>query len=741
MSPSPTFLHSHISRSDFSNGTEILYINGWVRITACKDDMIHVQAGPTGVAPVGATYGVVKTEWADVAVRIDETPEAITLVTDRLRVVVRKNSFQMDCVSVDGSTIARLDDFSWDLEGTHTVWDCGEDEHFFGLGLQFHSFDQRGKKRFLKTNADPPTDNGMAHAVIPFFISTKGYGVLLNTEGYSEFDMAESDHSEYNFKSPDPAMDFYFFFGPTPREILAGYTELTGRAAMPPKWALGFWYRMPTQWNSEQTVNLAQTLRDHEIPCDVIGLEPGWMTHSYPCTFKWEGERFPDPAGYVEWMRENGFRVNLWEHAYVYEESPIRSLLEEQSCAADKMVWYGLVPDFTLEKTAEIFSDYHMSEHISIGVSGYKLDECDGADYTGDWFFPDDTYFPGGRTGAQMHNIFGFLYQKVFHEMYERLGRRTHLLVRANYTGAQRYSSCIYSDYYSLEQYIRATVNSGFSGIQWCPEVRQSGSVEDFARRSQLMFFSPMAMINAWNSSGECEPWAKGEEAEAIFKKYADLRMRLIPYIYSGFWKARETGVPFIRGLVVDYPDDEKTYGVDDQFMFGEAFMVAPISAGSSRDVYLPQGKWFDYWTDYAWDGGRMISYDAPIDRLPLFVKAGSIVPMYPWMNYVGERVIDEVEFEVYPGGECSFVLYDDDGETTGYLNGETCRVRVECRPCDGGMEITLGKLVGDYSPQYKSVLFRVRGGGLQEEQVKLALNDVATASHSGAVHLRVNKA
>ncbi|MHB1001532.1 MAG: glycoside hydrolase family 31 protein [Armatimonadota bacterium] len=726
-----------------SSGIEMRYTGGWVKLTALKPGIIHVQAGPSDSKPSSKSFAVLPSSRKKPDVNCDESIDSITMRTASLQVRVTKNPFRLDFLNAKGQVLTGGTqglNIDWDGKGITSRHISEQDEHFFGFGLQFHSLDQRGKTRILKINADTPVDNGMAHAVTPFFISTKGYGIFLDSTGYTEFHMASVNPNEYSFKSPDRVLDYYFIYGPEPKKVVTGYTDLTGRAFMPPKWGLGFWYRMHHQWNAVKTQEIAEAFRKEQIPCDVIGLEPGWQTHSYSCSYVWNKDNFPNPPEYVDWMRDRGFRLNLWEHAYVHPSSPIHNELKAANCVGDKEVWGGLVPDFTFPEAARIFTDYHRKELVELGISGFKLDECDGSDFTGGWFFPDDTKFPSGLTGAQMHNLYGFLYQKTMYEMYERLGQRTYQLVRANYAGAQRYPSCIYSDYYGLDQYIRASVNSGFSGVLWCPEVRQTGSDEDFIRRSQVMFFSPLAMINAWADG--VTPWEKGPEVQRIFKKYADLRMQLIPYVYSSFWQARKTGIPLMRALLMDYPDDKATYKVDDEFMFGDAMLVAPVISGTSREVYLPKGRWIDFWTGKVYEGGSRINFEASLECLPIFVKEGSIIPMYPVMNYVGEKQVDEIEFHVYPGSsETAYTLYEDDGETTGYLKGQNATVKVECETQGNTIDLKLGAPKGEYTIPFKSGLFSVHipdGRGVKSVRVNGKVVSDVWNMDDGILHVKV---
>ncbi len=578
-------------------------------------------------------------------------------------------------------------------------------EMLYGLGLQFHSVLQRGLKKKLRVNADPVADLGDSHAPVPFYVSTRGYGVLIDSARYiniycgnkvkkgkhpvqpadpnvasrvaelprsfERYHMAEP--SEVLVEVPDAqGVDVYLFAGPTMRAAVQRYNLFSGGGALPPRWGLGFWYRCYGQFDEPEVLALSEELRRERIPCDVIGLEPGWQSHSYSCSFVWS-DKFPDPPGMLAKLKDSNYHVNLWEHAFTHPSSPIHSALLPYS--GDYQVWDGLVPDFLDDKARGVFGGYHDREFVAKGVSGFKLDECDNSDYTGNWSFPELSRFPSGVDGEQMHCFFGLRYQDTIHSLYERRNIRTLSLVRSSHALAAPYPFVLYSDLYDHKQFIRALVNSGFSGLLWCPEVRDARDNEDLIRRLQTVVFSPVAMVNAWyikhppwkqvdreanNAGNFAEGW---KELEAACRRWIELRMQLVPYLYSAFVRYHLEGIPPFRALVLDFPDDPQTWAIDDQYLAGGDLLVAPVVAGESeREVYLPEGGWFDFWTGGKMAGKQRVKVSAPIDRIPVFVRAGALLPLAEPSAHTEHPDAFTLAVRVYGSGERPFVLYEDDG-------------------------------------------------------------------------------
>jgi alpha-D-xyloside xylohydrolase len=582
-------------------------------------------------------------------------------------------------------------------------------EMVYGLGLQLQSFIQRGLKKKLRVNADPVVDSGDSHAPVPFYVTTRGYGVLVDTARYATVyagnkqrktsstavasqpeepaaDAAAASvlpaaYGRYRFQDASEVLveiaeaegaDVYVFAGPSMRLAVQRYNLFSGGGALPPRWGLGVWYRCERDFGQADVEKLAAEFRDRRMPCDVIGLEPGWQTQAYSCSYVWSS-RFPDPRAMTASLAREHYRVNLWEHAFTHPTSPIHSALAPFS--GDYLVWNGLVPDFLTPQARMIFADFHEREHVALGVAGYKLDECDNSDFTRNWSFPELARFPSGADGEQMHCLFGLRYQDTIQSVFERRGLRTYGLVRSSGALAAPYPYVLYSDLYDHKAFIHAVAQSAFAGLLWTPEVRDAASPEDLVRRLQSAALSPMALINAWYIPNP--PWKQVERAankegrfdadweklEQICRGVLELRMQLVPYLHAAFVEYHMTGLPPFRPLVMDWPADAETWTVDDQWIIGPGLLVAPVVAGqTSRSVYLPEGTWYDFWTGARHEGRRRIEVSPPLEQIPLFVRSGTLLPLARVTLHTDDTRSGELRVRAYGGTDAALALYEDDG-------------------------------------------------------------------------------
>ncbi|MEZ4993913.1 MAG: glycoside hydrolase family 31 protein [Saprospiraceae bacterium] len=600
----------------------------------------------------------------------------------------------------------------------HLRFPLQRNEELFGLGLQFKTHNQRGRIMTLHVDHYGGQDNGRTHAPVPFYVSTAGYGVLVDAARYTtvyagtgvrtdaeEPPVLRDRNTDKAWEAqpysdavemlvPADGTDIYVFAGPSMLEVVQRYNLFNGGGCLPPKWGLGFTQRVPTLYSDQDILKEVSDFEQHDFPLDFIGVEPGWHSMAYPCTFEWDETRFPDPAGFLGKLREKGIRANLWLNPYISPKGSLYSKI--QPFAGSHTVWNGLVPDFTLEKARLLYKEHFIKNHIDPGVSGYKIDEVDGYDQ---WLWPDVATFPSGTSAEEMRQVYGLLVQRMTAEWFREKNQRTYGLVRASNAGASSFPYVVYNDYYSHKDFITALINSSFIGVLWTPEVRASKTAEEWLRRMQSVCFSPMAMLNAWADG--TKPWTF-PEVEAEVRAVAQLRMRLLPYLYTAFARYHAEGIPPFRAMQLFGRDEYRsskekgqfnstdnpyaayaTKEIRYQYMMGDAILVAPMFAEeTSREVVLPPGKWFDFYTGEYVGEREVITITPGLEHIPLFVKDGGIVPMIAARNQMpGPDEILPLEIRHYGRSSGQSTLYDDDGTTFNYEQGAfswaTMRVEV----------------------------------------------------------------
>ncbi len=417
------------------------------------------------------------------------------------------------------------------------------------------------------------------------------------------------------------------------------------------------------------------------FPLDVLGLEPGWQSFAYPCSYDWDSTRFPNPKNFVQTLDKKGIKVNLWENPYV---APTSTMYESISpYTGSHTVWLGEVPDYTMPEAQKVLLNHHKKNHLDFGVSGYKFDEVDGYDV---WLWPDHATFPSGNDAVEIRQLYGMMMQDMFDTHFKKQNQRTYSLIRSAYIGASNHNFVLYSDYYDHKGYVTALANASLSGLLWTPEIRNADSAEEWIRRFQSVCFSPLMMLNAW-SSGK-KPWSFPEVTDMV-RNTIELRMKLLPYLYTAFYDYNQKGIPPFRAMVLengyntqetlarDELDDvknpyaeQKRLEVTDQYMMGPSLLVAPVFTGQKeRDIVLPKGNWFDFYTGEYTGNGETITIQTKLEQIPLFVKDGGIIPM---LYSVDKNESDStLEVRHYGSKENTFLVYNDDGISYDYERGE----------------------------------------------------------------------
>jgi alpha-D-xyloside xylohydrolase len=590
------------------------------------------------------------------------------------------------------------------------------DEEIYGLGVDFRTMRRTGSAFQLHVDHWGGR-TGRTHAPVPFYVSSKGYGVFIDSARYVSLNVGVSVRLAAPQKPPVidrttgrgrwsssprsdsiealiPAagVDVYVVAGPTAMDAVRRYNLFNGGGALPPKWGLGFMTRTPTAYSAADALGEVAEFRTRGIPLDMLGLEPGWHDHAYPTSFEWDGNRFPDPKGFLARLEEQNVRAHLWFNPYVSPTAPLHEKL--LPFAGSHLVWNGIVPDYSLPAARKIFADHLRQKVVGLSpraVGGFKVDEVDGYDH---WLWPDLAVFPSGHDGEQLRQTYGLLVQRLLMDVYRGMNRRTLGQVRGTNGGASPFPFVIYNDNYAFDEYITAVANSAFAGVLWSPEVR-GGDGQDMLRRIQAVCFSPLALFNGWATATKL--WTHADAADDI-RDAIKLRMRLLPYWYTTFAQYHYEGTPVVRAMpllpgfgaprgaqkgqldaTANPYAAARVVDVKDQYMIGDTLLVAPIAPGTkTRRVVLPGGKWFDFYTGRAVGEDGTIEVTPALSRIPLFVKDGGLVPM------TGDRLFapgpdDVVPLEVRHYGEQpgAMSLYDDDGETFDYERGERTWTRL----------------------------------------------------------------
>ncbi len=614
---------------------------------------------------------------------------------------------------------------------TYLRFPLEKEEQLYGFGLNFKTVQQRGRIMRLHVDHYGGSDDGRTHAPVPFFVSDRAYGVLINSARYIDvYSGTGVTHNSKNpavvrdrntddkwsarpysdnleFVIPENGVELIMFTGKNMMEVVQRFNLYCGGGFIPPKWGLGFWQRTPTLYSDNDIRKEVEGFETKNFPLDVIGLEPGWHSKAYPCTFEWDKGRYPDPAGFAKEMTQKGVNLNLWANPYLWPGSKLDKQMKPY--IGSHTVWCGTVPDYTIPEARTVMQDHLKKHQLDIGVSGFKIDEVDGYD---EWLWPDAATFPSGHDAEQMRQTYGNQMMRITDEIYRAKNQRSYGLIRAANAGSVSYPYVIYNDYYSHQDFITALINSSFSGLLWTPEVRASKSSEEWVRRMQSVCFSPMAMINAWADG--TKPWSFEDVYEPC-QDVAFLRMQLLPYIYSTFAQYYFEGKPPFRAMeLVDgyLSKEEKIEGkldatgnpyaeaikkeVKDQYMMGDFILVAPVfNNQKERKLVLPKGNWYNFYTGEYIGNGEVVTIKPSLEKIPLFVKDGAIIPMIPKIRQTTEWTKDlPIELRVYGEKDGQFQLYNDDGQTYNYETGDYTLLNLSSKKGKG----TVSKIYGEES-------------------------------------------
>jgi alpha-glucosidase len=671
---------------------------------------------------------------------VNDSSDYLSLKTSSTEIIISKKPFHITFKNAAGKVINQ-DEPSfgtwWNGEQVSSYKKLQEGERFIGLGEKTGPLDKRGRG-YVNWNTDKfayGTDDDPLYSSIPFYIGLHHqvmYGIYFDNSARTQFNFGASNDRFASFSADTGDMNYYFMAGNSVGEIIESYTSLTGRMPLPPRWSLGYQQCRYSYYPDREVINLAENFRDRDFPCDAIVLDIHYMD-AYKI-FTWDKQNFPNPKAMIASLKKLGFEtvvicdpgIKIEEGYEAFDTGKKENVFVKYPDGTDYagQVWPGWCnfPDFTNPKTREWWAQ-HFKEYVDFGVEGFWNDMNEIATWGN--VLPDLIEFNmDGQpaTAREARNVYGMMMSRSTYEGTKKLlkNKRPFNLTRSGYAGIQRYAAVWTGDNVAYDAHMLAgvrLVNSmGLSGIPFTGYDVGGfvGNADEklFARWISIGAFSPFFRGHSMINSRDSEPWSYGEKVEEISRNYMKLRYRLLPYLYSLFYEASQTGMPVNRSLAIDFPFDENIYDhkYHNQYLFGPAILVAPVE--STKDltkVYLPEGNWYSLFTDHPYQGNHEMAVDCPIDQLPVYVRGSSIITMRVAAGSNTNDPGDALEIHLYEGKtQNTFLLYEDDGSSFKYESGEFAKRLLTYLPMENCFRIS--KQEGTFTSPHKKVNLFLHG-------------------------------
>lgn len=726
---------------------ELIFENAHLRISAIGERTARLRIAPEGKF-------VPRRSWDVVAADDDFPIPLVALREDGQSIRFEMGAFQVIyqrggglCFEFTEQRFFRLDELPAVQPGGPLALRLPVEpgERFYGFGERSGLLEKTGS-RMINWATDPNHLHGpdveAMYIAIPFALALRpglAWGLFFHNTFRSEFDLTQP--GELNVKADGGELDFYILCGLNPVEVVQSFSELVGRAPLPPLWSLGY-HQSRWSYGSEREVrDLVEEFRRRKIPLDAVHLDIDYMDGYRD--FTWNRETFPDPAGLTRELKARGVRLVAITDAGVkvdpaYEvyasgqaqDAFVRTAQGEEAPGyvwPDDSVW----PDFS-RPDVRAWWGQQQARLLAAGVAGIWNDMNEPVVFDrpfsegggGTRTLPLDA--PQGplderSTHAELHNLYALGMAQACYEGLEHglEGERPFALCRSGYAGIQRWTASWMGDNHSswehLEMSLPQLINMGLSGVPFVGVdiggFTGNASPELFARWIQAGALFPFCRGHSCIGTIRQEPWSFGPQVEDIARAYLHLRYRLLPYIYSLFWNASQRGDPVMRPLLYQYPEDPLTAHLSDQFLLGPFLMAAPVVRPGvrARSVYLPEGEWYAWESGEALPGGQHILAEAPLEHMPLYVRGGAILPVGPEMIHTGEKPFSPLTLEIYPG-DCEFTLYEDDGHSLAYQQGASSLRALRMQRTAGQLRLSLGERQGSWRPPARKLVLRIYG-------------------------------
>jgi len=729
-----------------TNGVFLTATNTKVDIQVYSATILRIRYIKNGTNEDPLTYPITLNPSGTLAL-VREDKDQVTFRTDSLQLVVWKSPLKLEFRNAGGKTLQRDHDFGVNWQGTQVTnyKYLFPDEKFIGLGEKTGHLDKRGSA-YENWNTDDfayELEADPLYKSIPFYMGLHDsltYGIYLNNSSRTKFSFAAStDNTMVHYGADYGDLDYFFFSASSVARIIEDYTSLTGRMPMPPLWSLGYQQCRWSYYPDSKVMDIATNFRTRKIPADVIYLDIHYMDEYKVFTF--HPQWFSKPRQLIDSLKSLGFKTVVIIDPGVKVENGYKAYesLKENGYYAKYpdgtpyigSVWPGrcLFPDFT-NPLGRAWWGQQFKPLVDMGIDGFWNDMNEIA--TWGQFIPNMVQFDmDGQKASYLKakNLYGMQMTRATYEgTLPLLKKRPLVLTRATFSGGQRYSAVWTGDNFASDDHmllgVRLINGLGLSGFPFAGMDIAGFDGEPtpalFARWLSIGVFSPFFRGHAKHGTMQHEPWSFGEEIEAISRNLINFRYVLMPYIYSSFYQAAQTGMPVARSLAIDYTFDPRVFNYDKehQYLFGPNILVAPAkSTDRYESVYLPKGEWYHLYSDKKYTGNSDIVVSAPLTELPVFVKAGSIIPQQSLVQNTSENTDGILYLHLYAGDEKgTFTYYEDDGVSFDDQKNIYCKreIILDTR----GHKLTLGQQSGTYVSRFKKIRLIFHGFGVMESRL-----------------------